>query len=284
MDEKKLQVFLTIVRSGSISKAAEHLDYTQPALTQMMNSLDEELGCRLLERTYKGAVLTEEGAHLLPYAEAALEAIEQLRHEAAHTASAKKQVLRIGTYPSITQSWLSAIIRQFQQAHPEITIQLQVGGYDLASQLEEGALDLAFLAEAAHGGCTWIPLMEDPFFAVLQKSNPLAAAEAVTIDQLLAYPLIPTECHEIQAWLGQHNVVGGMHITATDDASRLSLVEQGLGVAVLPGTSLTNHSDKVRTVPLTPPVSRTLGAVYIGRATKETALFIRFIQKKSRVE
>ncbi len=284
MDEKKLYGLLIVAKMGSLSRAAEELNYTQPALTQMMNSLEEELGCSLLERNYSGTALTENGKQLLPYIKTAVRNLERLRKEADHIRLSQRKLLRIGTYPSITQSWLSSAIHQFQNAYPDISIDLQVGGYDIIAQLEVGNLDLAFLADDIPEDCTWIPLMHDPFFAVLPRSCPLAGHGPVTIEQLMDYPIILTECHELRPLIQKYGIRESMHITSTDDASRISFVEQGLGVAVLPGTSMAKHSDSICMVPLVPAISRTLGAVYMGKATKETDLFIRFIKQDAQIE
>lgn len=73
-----------------------------------------------------------------------------------------------------------------------------MGGYELGELLESGKLDMAFLSEALEGECTWIPLMEDMFVAVLPKNSPLAGEAAVTMEQLLSYTLILGETHELQ--------------------------------------------------------------------------------------
>lgn len=82
MDENKLRALLTAVQCGSITKAAAQLDYTQSGMTHMMNKLETELGCRLLERTSHGVKLTVQGEHLLPYVHNVLRACDVLRREA----------------------------------------------------------------------------------------------------------------------------------------------------------------------------------------------------------
>lgn len=277
VDEKKLRSLLTVIERGSISKAAAELDYSQPALTQMMNSLEEDLGCRILDRSHSGVTLTEDGRRLLPYVKSALRSLSQLRQAAC--THAHRKTLRMGAYPSITQSWLSSAIGSFQQVYPDIRIELRVGGYELGELLESGKLDMAFLSEALEGECTWIPLMEDMFVAVLPKNSPLAGEAAVTMEQLLSYTLILGETHELQPLIRRFQIRPGMQISAADDASRIALVEQGVGVAVLPATSLSNCSGRVSAVPLIPPISRMLGAVYMGKPTREAQLFVDFLKE-----
>ncbi len=279
MDVRKLSCFLTIAASGSISKAAETLEYSQPALTQMMNGLENELGCHLLKRDFSGVVLTEEGKHLLPYIQSVVQAEEKLQQESSQMRDSQRRILRIGSYPSIMQSWLSPIIRDFQEFNPGITLELHVGGDELTSLLEGGKLDLAFLSEKKGKNCTWIPLMDDPFYAIVSQNSPLAEKNSVSLKQLISHPLILEETRELQPFLRGLPIQAKMQITATDDASRITLVEQGLGVAILPATSLSNCSSRIRILPLSPSIKRILGAAYSGKASKEVTAFLRFLQK-----
>lgn len=79
MDDKKIRAFLTIIQLGSLRRAAQELNYTQSGLTQMMKHLEQEVGCRLLRRSHSGVTMTESAEHLLPYFQAADQALLQLR-------------------------------------------------------------------------------------------------------------------------------------------------------------------------------------------------------------
>ena len=276
MDEKKLDSLLTVIESGSLSRAAEKLDYTQPALTQMMNSLERELGCRLLVRGHSGIDVTDEGRRLLPYIKRCAAALGQLRSAADEIVAGRRQVIRIGAYPSITQSWLSTMIKEFQQRYPAVAIQLQVGGYDVQHWLRDGDIDLAFLDEGMRGHDKWVPLQDDPYLAVVPESCPLSQATWVSISQLLDYPLLLADLNELQSLMEQYDVQKGLQIDATDDTSLLSMVEHGLGVTILPKTSLSNLSDTLRAVPLRPSILRTLGAVYQGHSYDRVKTFVNF--------
>lgn len=278
MDEKKLDSLLEVISTGSLSQAAQRLDYTQPALTQMMNSLERELGCRLLARDYSGVSLTEEGRRLLPYIQQASDALRRLRGEAEQIAAEQRRILRIGAYPSITKSWLSNMIRDFQSRRPGTVIKLQIGGYDIQDWLRTGEIDIAFIDEQVRGHFHWIPLARDPYFAVMPDSCPLCAEAAVSMDQLSGYALILSDLKELQPLIQTYGIRDGLHIDATDDATLLALVAQGLGVTVLPETSLSDLPGRVRTVPLVPSLHRTLGAVYGARLSEEGKAFIRFVR------
>ena len=137
MDDKRLRALLTAVQCGSFGKATAQLGYTQSAMTHMVNKLEAELGCTLLTRSSHGVRLSEEGEHLLPYIQDYLRASETLRREAAAQGEAHNHVLRIGCFASIARARLPALLQKFRKLHPEIKIDVLVGGYELAAALEE---------------------------------------------------------------------------------------------------------------------------------------------------
>ena len=157
MDDRKPESLLTVINSGSLSRAAAELDYTHPTLSQMINNLDRELGCRLPERGHRGIALTLEGKSLLPYIKDCVNTAVRLRSVASQISAQQQQIIRIGEYPSITQSWLSTIIKEFQQHRSGISIKLQVGGYDIQRWLRTGAIDLEFWTRECAGTIAGFP-------------------------------------------------------------------------------------------------------------------------------
>ena len=137
MDDKKLRALLTAVQCGSFGKATAQLGYTQSAMTHLVNKLEAELGCTLLSRSSHGVRLSEEGEHLLPYIQDYLRASDALRQEAALQGESHNHVLRIGCFASIARARLPALLAKFRKLHPEIKIDVLVGGYELATALEE---------------------------------------------------------------------------------------------------------------------------------------------------
>lgn len=282
MDEKRLTALLTAVRVGSISRAAEELGYTQSGLTQMMNALESELGCRLLERDYSGVRLTETGARLFPYAREAAEALRRLRAEAARTGDTAQTPVRIGAFPSIAKVWLPRIIKSFQRENPDVPIDLLVGGYDIRGWLADGSIDLAFSDESLCGGARWLPLIEDRFLAAVPADCRLSGRSTVTVRELAEYPFILSQINELKVfvstWMGSH-LRETVHINAVDDTSLVSLVEQGLGVTILPELSLAGHSQQVWVLALEPPMKRTLGAVIPKTLRGSAAAFEAFLAR-----
>ena len=128
----------------------------------MVNKLEAELGCTLLTRSSHGVRLSEEGEHLLPYIQDYLRASETLRREAAAQGEAHNRVLRIGCFASIARARLPALLQKFRKLHPEIKIDVLVGGYELAAALEEERVQLALVEETCGKGFYWTPLTDAP--------------------------------------------------------------------------------------------------------------------------
>lgn len=264
MDDKKLRAFLTVIRTGSLNKAAEEIGYTQPGLTQMMNSLEKEAGCRLLARSNKGICLTPEGTLLLPYLQQANDALNRLDEEIRRVKQGSKKPLRIGVYASICRTWLPKLLQGFRALHPEIPIEITVGGRDLTQRLISNTIDLAFVDEPQAAGFEWIPIQNMPLVAVVPLDSPLNGP--VRLETLLEGTFITAPEQYVESIIAPDAGAHRFKIDADDDASIISMVETGLGVSVLSTLSLHGYSHRVRTLPLQPPMHCTLGIVLKSRS------------------
>lgn len=276
MDDKKIRALLTVVKTGSLNKAAEQIGYTQPGLTQMMNSLEKEAGCQLLLRSNKGITLTPEGARLLPFLQHANDALERLEAEIQQLHSGMQQPLRIGGYASISRTWLPELLRNFRRLYPDLPVEITVGGRDLAGKVHDGVLDLAFVDAQLAPGFSWFPIHDAMLTAIVPPDYPHTGP--ITLPQLLKEPFLTAPDQYICARLSEWNdQIHQLQIDAADDASIISMVETGLGVSVLSTLSLQGYAHRVHTLPLDPPLHCTLGI--ICKTTRAASSPIReFIQ------
>lgn len=147
MHYKRLETFLLVATLGSFRKAAERLCTTQPAISNRITALEEELGCRLLEREQGlgGVHLTSKGTELLPYAEKIVSLANELRHR-ADTERVQAGLLRLGVSETIVHSWLPSFMSIMHEEHPNLDIELTVDvTSNLSSALIDRSIDLAFL-------------------------------------------------------------------------------------------------------------------------------------------
>ena len=275
MDDKRLRALLTAVQCGSFGKATAQLGYTQSAMTHMVNKLEAELGCTLLTRSSHGVRLSEEGELLLPYIQDYLRASETLRREG----EAHNRVLRIGCFASIARARLPALLQKFRKLHPEIKIDVLVGGYELAAALEEDRVQLALVEETCGKGFYWTPLTDAPLVAVVPPDFPWTE-DVIPLERLLQETFLSCPEQYVARLLPPE--APRLEVTASDDAAILSMVAAGLGVSVLSAFSLAGYEGQVRVLPLAEPLSRRLGAAVKAPPPANSAVrhFLSFLKRQ----
>lgn len=279
MDENKLRALLTAVQCGSITKAAAQLDYTQSGMTHMMNKLETELGCRLLERTIHGVKLTVQGEHLMPYVHNVLRACDVLRREADECSNLQGQCLRVGCFPSIARSWLPDVLQRFRKMHPEVRVDVLVRGNELVEALEDEKIQVALIDDHCARGFEWTPLLRVPLLAVVPLDYPWEE-KTVPLEHLLEGTFISGAEQDIEPYLPP--AAPHLKIDAADDAAILSMIIGGMGVSVLSSLSLIGFEDRVRGIPLREPIECELGvAVRSSRtASAPVRAFINFLMQQ----
>ena len=210
MDENKLRALLTAVQCGSITKAAAQLDYTQSGMTHMMNKLETELGCRLLERTSHGVKLTVQGEHLMPYVHNVLRACDVLRREADECSNLQGQCLRVGCFPSIARSWLPGVLQRFRKMHPEVRVDVLVRGNELVEALEDEKIQVALIDDHCARGFEWTPLLRVPLLAVVPLDYPWEE-KTVPLEHLLEGTFISGVEQDIEPYLRPGMILAFAH-------------------------------------------------------------------------
>ena len=267
MDDGKLRALLTAVECGSFSKAAAQLGYTQSAMTHLVNKLEAEVGCTLLERDSQGIRLTDAGKHLLPYIQNVVCACDTLLQEAAEQNDPRTRTLRIGCFASIARARLPELLRAFRELHPEIKMDVLVRGDELPAALASGEIQLALVDEARAQGFDFLPLADTPLVAVVPPDFPWEG-ETIPLERLLREPFLPPDTPRLE-------------VTASDDGAILSMVAGGLGVSVLSSFSLVGYEGQVRVLQLEKPIALRLGAAVKSMNTIGTSarMFLTFLRE-----
>ena len=278
MDDYKIRVLLTAIRTGSFSKAALELNCTQSAVTQAMNSLENELGCKVLLRNHSGIRLTPAGEELLPLfveADASLTRLSERARQAAGGASAP---LRIGAFSSISSTWLPKVLQEYHALSPKVAFDIQVGTNTLADWLLRGAVDLALGDPVRCRGFRWLPLMDDPYFAVLPES--LAPdRSSISQEELAAFPFVMAPMNALDSYLSVCPA-NQLRVNCDNDSTLLSMVAQGIGVTAAPQLCLQAPPENIRILELTPPTKRVLGVALPNSPSKEAVRFARYLCQK----
>lgn len=262
----KYIAFCKIVESGSFTKAAEELGYTQAAVSQMIKSLESEVSLTLLTRVRSGAKLTREGEQLYPIIQKYVAAYRELSDKAGEINGLSTGELRIGTFSSMSQHLLPGLMSDFSKLYPKINFVLSQGdNISLPEWIKRGFIDFGFIYLEVSSGLTLKPIASDEFFAVLPEGHKYANMKKVSLEQMSTEPLIVVDEGGINTVLNAFSEAGlqaRVKFRIHDDYTILSMVEKGIGVSILPAMILDRAPYKIKTVPIDVPVKRTIGIAY----------------------
>ena len=258
--------FIKAIETGSFTKAAEELGYTQSAISQMVHSLEVELSTTLILRSRTGITLTPDGEEFLPYIRNICNSHRKLKEKQKELEGLQSGLIRIGTFSSVSCHWLPGLMKDFKEKYPAVHFELHQGDYtDIANWINEGSVDFGFVIPKAVSKLTTIPLQEDDMLAVLPVDHPLASHTKVSLKDLTKDPYILLEEGDISEALlifDQNNFKPNIQYRVHDDYSIMSMIEQGLGISILPKLVLSRCPYTIVSKFITPPVVRTISLAY----------------------
>ena len=266
---QKYQALVETVRAGSISAAARRLSYSQSGVSRMIADLERDWGICLLERGRKGVRLTADGQQVMPFVEAVCEDQRRLRERVAEVVGAQTGLIVIGTFSSVATHLIPPAIERFTREHPGIEYELRMGDYsEIESWVADGLVDFGFLPyppQEPREDLAREVVATDELMAVVPQGHELAAREAISLAELAAEPFILLERgsdNEISPLFETAGLSLTVCLSTWDDYAIMSMVENGLGVSILPNLILTRCPYRIERRPLDPPVTRDLAAIY----------------------
>ncbi|MDQ4501199.1 nitrogen assimilation transcriptional regulator NAC [Sinomonas sp. ASV322] len=204
MDTRKLEYFVKIVDSGSITKAAAALHVAQPALSQQVSALEKELKQRLLIRSKQGVEPTAAGNSLYRHAQTILRLVEEARQDVATSGAAPSGRVSIAIAPySMASSLAPKIVREVKRRYPDILLHLtEIFGGVLSEAIKNGKLDMALIYEPGEiRGVRFTTMIVEDLYLV---ANPAVELEtdpsgAVTLETVSGFELfLPESNHTIR--------------------------------------------------------------------------------------
>lgn len=274
-----------VVELGSFTKAADVLGYTQPAMSQMISSLEKELSIKLLYRSRYGIRLTLEGERIFPSIQKAVAGYQAMLEIAKEIKGLDCGTIRIGTISSISCHWLPSLIKQFQEIYPSVQFVLHQGDYtSIPEWVRTGEADFGFVNPDAIPGVRTMFIKTGELRAVLPSDHPLAAEEYVTLDDLAKEPFLLLEEGALSEPLEAFKQAGlepDVRLRVHDDYSILSMIESGLGVSILPELVLRKTNYQVVILPIRPVLTRKIGLIVKDKNSLPIAskYFIEFLFK-----
>jgi DNA-binding transcriptional LysR family regulator len=251
MDLDQIRAFLAVVRLGSISRASLELYRTQPAISLKIQSLEAELGHRLLERRRRGVTLTPAGEVLRRRAESILGELETLRTELADLSARRVGRVSLGASDTVCLYLLPRVLRQFIQKYPGIELRLftqisrRVLDLIISDEIDLGIVTLPVAAE----GIEARKIYQDRFVLVFPPGHPFERRRHLRLADLHDQPIIHLKPDTVtREWIDSLLKPAGLKGQVRMEVSTIEvikrLVEVGLGVSLLPEMSV---ADEART-------------------------------------
>ena len=285
----KYEVLVAVVEQGSLTLAASALGCTQSAVSHSLDSLEKELGFPLLKRGRGGVRLTAEGEKLMPAVRALLASAEQLQQTASAIRGLDTGTVRIGAFTSVAVHWLPGVLKMFQADYPKVDFKLLNGDYhDVEQWLENGSVDIGFVNVPCALDCECVTLMEDRLLAILPLGSRFASYPKFPLVECETEPfisLLESSDHDARRALEAAGVQPNVRFYTKDDYAILAMVEQGLGMSIMPELLLKGRSDRLQILPLIPEARRTIGMAIAasdkaGPATRRFADYVvRYVRE-----
>ncbi|MCQ4207877.1 LysR family transcriptional regulator [Streptomyces longispororuber] len=279
-DPTRLAALVAVSEAGSITRAAQRLGFTVPALSQQLAKLEREAGAALLVRHHRGARLTGAGEVLVAAARRVLDEMDRARHELARVAGLSGGRLRVGTFTTAGMHLLPPALTAFRRAHPEV--ELAVAGYEPPlgiAAVADGAVDVALThaydpADPVPVPASVVqePVLVEELVLVTAPGHALTAGTAGTarlpLGDLAGQPLIsmaPTHPPRqgVESALARAGATPSVLVETPGYALVCALVSAGLGVAVVPEMVARTSATPVGVRPLAPGnLRRTISLVH----------------------
>jgi len=291
---KHLQYFIEITRTENFTNAAENLFITQPALSRIIKSLENELGTQLFIRKRKKLILTEAGQILKKHALKIEQQLEHLDEEMNQAFMLKKRHVRIGL-PTITNSiFFSQLLSSFHQEYPEVTFQLdEDGSKAIEEKIINGLLDFGVIVlRKTNSQFDYLLFVKEKLKLVVPSAHYLAKRQGVSLDELKEESFIMFNREfELRSLVVSACREAGFQPSIISETSQLDFIQEmvvsNLGITLLPESiceELTNElANDIQTVNITnPTIEWNLAMVwkrdeFLSQVTKE---FIRFAKAK----
>lgn len=240
MEIRTLRSFLVVAREGNVTRAAQSLHITQPALSRQLSELERELGCALLVREPRGVTLTESGMLLRKRAEEIVSLANRTEQEIRSPSIEVSGDVLIGGGESRSVELIARAASRLAERHPDVRVRLFSGNADdVLERIEKGLLDFGILMGREPGqryetlDLEW----EDRWGVLVRHDHPFAARSSITLEDLRSERLIvstqsPGAPTSPDAPLATFLESGRVVATYTLLYNASLFVEQGMGIAV----------------------------------------------------
>lgn len=275
----QLRTLVAVADYSNFSEAALHLELSQSAVSHAIAVLEEELGITLLLRGRHGANLTPAGEGIVTYARQVLKLLEAMAEEANLHKGLQGGQVRIAAFQSAAAYLLPEIVAQFSQKFPSITVSLVecYDTWDVEHALRTGKADIGFTNLPTHEDLESWEFLTDEYIALLPPKAKLNTPR-ITWEELASYPLISetpgNACYvRLNNYLQSCGISFNVAYEIKEDQTRLRMVAQGLGAAIVAKLTAQPIPAGVQVCHLPVPLSRVICVSVVAEALLSPAVF-----------
>ncbi len=284
MADRRLQVFHTVARLLSFTKAAETLHMTQPAVTFQVRQLEEHFNTRLFDRTHNRISLTEAGQCVYEYSDRIFGLYGEMENAVREMTGDVSGVLMMGASTTIAEYMLPALLGDFKKQYPDVNVQLRVSNSDgIVHMVETNVIDLGVVESPVMNKNLVVEVCRmDQLVAILPPHHPLAERSSVRIQELLDYPYI---CREegsgtrevISEYMGQEGINDAQVNLTMELGSPESIkgaVEAGMGISIISRATVLKELElgTLVALPLEPALERPFSFVHQKQKFRHRAM------------
>ncbi len=240
LDSRQLRAFTILARTGSFTETARELHLSQSAVSHSMKALEAEVGCRLLDKLGKKAVLTQAGEQLLARAARVLSEMSEARAELGRLGKWGQSRLRLGASTTACQHVLPGVLREFKDSFPNCTISIEPGDTpEMIEALRNHKIDLAVNLEPRRGEpLDFRPLFTDELQFIVSPQHPWARAGKVERDEIarqnyIVYKRRSYTSEMIEEHFRADDIVLFCQLDLGNMEAIKELVKLGIGISIL---------------------------------------------------
>lgn len=280
----KHNVIKTVYEMKSISCAANKLNYTQSAVSQIIKGFEKEVGVKIFKRS-------KSGVELMPNAEEIMKCIieicdleEKINDISDNLTSLDTGYIRIGTIQSIAYNWLPKILDRFSEDYPNISFDIVVDKFDeLVKKVKSNQLDIIFVSEYSVPDMNFVKLYIDELVLITPVKHKLSSQITVPISKLKDEKFILSAdglSYETGIIFNRNGIDPEIKYKVNEDFTVIKLVESGFGVAILPKLLLENTPFNVSIRNFSEHYNRVLGVAYSKdiELTPVVEMFINYVK------
>jgi DNA-binding transcriptional LysR family regulator len=274
MADRRLQVFHTVARLLSFTKAAETLHMTQPAVTFQIRQLEEHFNTRLFDRTHNKISLTVAGERVFQYAEKILSLYGEMDNQVRELTGDVSGILIIGASTTIAEYVLPLLLGEFKERHPGINLRLRVSNsIGVVHMVEDNSVDVGIVESPISNKNLVVEVCwPDKLVFICPPNHPLAKKATIRGQDLAGLPFV---CREegsgTREYIGEYLAKNDMTLHDLNVSLEVgnpeavkSAVEAGLGVSIVSQATVVKEL-KLGTLaarPLDPPLERPFSLVF----------------------